>query len=623
MRQLKIAQKLAIGFGVAIVLSVVLAVIAIYSARSIDDTYTHLLEYPKKRLEVLYSINNHFSLAKYALAQSSVYAELEGSEANINRQLRAIDQELDGIKNEMTYFIELIRTDEEYDEREKTARIAAANEILDFAERWRREAALPLIQANLDGDREAAYAISARVAPMSDTLFAAVDDLVEKTLEFANSESAATTARVSSTTIILIVIAVFVVVVSTTFGIIISLGIIGPVKELSSFMLRAGSTGDIALRKEDIKLIDKHAKDKDEIGQCIQSSSMFIKRVLEIAAIVEQVAGGDLTAEIKPLTDKDVLALDIQKMTDNLSGMFAEINSSADQVTAGSRQVADGAQALAQGATEQAASIQQLSSSMSEIAKKTIDNATIADQASKLSGTIMISAEKGNRQMDDMMQAVREINEASQSIGKIIKTIDDIAFQTNILALNAAVEAARAGQAGKGFAVVAEEVRALAAKSAEAAKETGIMIQNSMDKAELGTQIAMDTASSLSEIVTGIGESSQLISDISRSSEEQSMGISQINTGIDQVAQVVQQNAATAEQSAAASQQMSAQSDILQGLIAQFKIRSEYEPYKSLPASPEPVAAPAPAAAPKPAAYSPSPSYSPSPQAGNGDFGKY
>jgi methyl-accepting chemotaxis protein len=261
-------------------------------------------------------------------------------------------------------------------------------------------------------------------------------------------------------------------------------------------------------------------------------------------------------------------------MAENTRELITEINRSSGQISSGAKQVADGASTLAQGATEQAASIQELSASISQISERTKDNAQIADKTSKLSARIKDSAEKGSHQMDEMITAVGEINEASKNISKIIKTIDDIAFQTNILALNASVEAARAGQHGKGFAVVAEEVRNLASKSAEAAKDTGDMIQNSMDKAELGSRIAEETAASLNEIVTGINETSQLVAEIAQASDAQSTGISQINVGIDQVAQVVQQNSATAEQSAAASVEMSDQFNTLEQLISRFRLEN-------------------------------------------------
>jgi len=346
-----------------------------------------------------------------------------------------------------------------------------------------------------------------------------------------------------------------------------------PLALLTGFMYKASSTGDITLRPEDVESIGRHAQAKDEIGQTISSCAAFVGRITDIGGNMEMVANGDLTAELTLLSDKDTLGNDFMKMTTNLNKMFSEIQSATNQVSIGSKQVADSAQALAQGATEQAASIEELSSSISEIAESTKTNAAIADKNSKLSSAIKESAEKGSRQMDEMIAAVKEINDASQSISKIIKTIDDIAFQTNILALNAAVEAARAGQHGKGFAVVAEEVRNLASKSAEAAKDTGSMIQNSMEKAGLGSRIAGETAASLAEIVTGINESSQLVSQIADASEQQALGIAQINIGIDQVAQVVQQNSATAQESAAASEEMSGQSDILQQYIAQFKLK--------------------------------------------------
>jgi methyl-accepting chemotaxis protein len=378
--------------------------------------------------------------------------------------------------------------------------------------------------------------------------------------------------------IFVVVGAVIVIVVNFVTG-----KIVKPLTYLTAFMKKAGSTGDISLTPDDAEVIGKYAKIEDEIGQAISGSASFVGHVTNISKKLEDVANGDLTTRVELISEQDVLGVSIQKMENSLNNMFSEMNTSSNQVSTGSKQVATSSQALAQGATEQAASIQELSSSIAEVAERTRENAEIADNTSKLSKTIKESAEKGSRQMNEMVTAVEEINEASKSINNIIKTIDDIAFQTNILALNAAVEAARAGQHGKGFAVVAEEVRNLASKSAEAAKNTGDMIQNSMEKAELGTRIAGETATSLSEIVTGINESTSLIAEIAKASEEQSLGISQINIGIDQVAQVVQQNSASAEQCAAASQEMSAQSDMLGQLIAQFKLNDSNEVILGLP----------------------------------------
>ena len=235
-----------------------------------------------------------------------------------------------------------------------------------------------------------------------------------------------------------------------------------------------------------------------------------------------------------------------------------------------SKQISDGAYSLAQGSTEQAASIERLSASISEIAQKSRTNTEIAETTVELADTMKENIEKGNQHMGEMIKAVGEINAASQAISKVIKTIDDIAFQTNILALNAAVEAARAGAAGKGFAVVAEEVRNLANKSAEAAKDTAGLFENSMEKAHLGADIADETAAYLTEIVSDINKSSQLIGEIAKASEEQSASIIHINEGIEQVSEIVQQNTATAEESAASSQEMSAQANSLEELIINF-----------------------------------------------------
>jgi len=332
----------------------------------------------------------------------------------------------------------------------------------------------------------------------------------------------------------------------------------------------------IALGDINIEGMDSGTKPtNNEIIKLERAFSKMLVSFKNQAYILTRVAEGDYTSRVDIRSNKDVINIAIDHMLAETLSVLNQVATAGVSVADGSKQIAAGAHSLAQGSTEQAATVEQLSSSMTTIAEKTKDNAEMAGRAASLAGTIKQNAEKGTRQMGDMMDAVKEINQAGQSISKVIKVIDDIAFQTNILALNAAVEAARAGQHGKGFAVVAEEVRNLAAKSADAAKDTGGLISNSIEKAELGSRIASETAASLDEIVTGINESTTIVNDIAISSEEQYQGIAQINEGVDQVAKVVQQNSATAEESAAASTEMSNQSAKLEKLIAQFQLRNE------------------------------------------------
>lgn len=248
---------------------------------------------------------------------------------------------------------------------------------------------------------------------------------------------------------------------------------------------------------------------------------------------------------------------DIKRTQKAQAGLVGKIGEVSTAYVDASRQIASGAQALAQGAAEQAAAIQQISASVTETAEKAQDNAGMAEKALCLAATTKEKAENSLHQMGRLTGAISDINNASQSIKKVIKVIDDIAFQTNILALNAAVEAARAGYHGKGFAVVADEVRSLAAKSAVAAKDTGALISNSIEKAEQGTVIADEAAVSLGEIVSGIGESGELVRKIAKASGVQSASITEINQALGQITQAVQQNSATAEESAAASEVMS------------------------------------------------------------------
>ncbi|MDR2559064.1 MAG: methyl-accepting chemotaxis protein [Oscillospiraceae bacterium] len=314
---------------------------------------------------------------------------------------------------------------------------------------------------------------------------------------------------------------------------------------------------------------------ENEVILLERAFSRMIESFKKQAYILARIAEGDYTSRVEVRSDKDVINLAIQIMLDETLAVLKQVADAGVQVSDGSREIASGAQLLADGAAQQSATVEQLSASMSEMARMTRENASKADRAASLAANIKDNAEKGNRQMHDMIEAVKDINQASQNISKVIKIIDDIAFQTNILALNAAVEAARAGQHGKGFAVVAEEVRNLAAKSAEAAKDTGVMISNSMQKAELGSRIASETAASLEEIVAGIIESNQIVGDIAMQSNEQTSSIEQIDKAITQVAEVIHQNSATAQQSAAASDEMKGQSAALEELIMQFQLREQ------------------------------------------------
>ncbi len=322
---------------------------------------------------------------------------------------------------------------------------------------------------------------------------------------------------------------------------------------------------------------------RDELGslaKTFKNMTVMLDGVISDASrLLKEMADGNFNVHTQKeeyyLGNFRGLLMSIRKLNLDLSTTLSQINHSADMVASGSGQVSNGAQALAQGATQQAASVQELAATITNIShqvKNTADNALEArDQSNTAGGKV----EECNGQMQDMMTAMEEITRTSNEIGKIIKTIEDIAFQTNILALNAAVEASRAGVAGKGFAVVADEVRSLAGKSSEASKNTAELIESSIKAVARGTQIADSTAQSLLQVVDQVRTVSAKVDMIADAAEEQSSAIEQVTLGVDQISSVVQTNSATSEQSAAASQELSDQAEKLKGLVAKFILRAE------------------------------------------------
>ena len=445
-------------------------------------------------------------------------------------------------------------------------------------------------------DAEAMEIFTDSVLPTTQEVISTLTDMELRYIDLIEAKTASiqsTGALLNSVIIILIVIAVA---ACALLALLITKSIVKPLIPLCGFMNKAGSTGDITLSPEDVAVISQISKVKDEIGQTIASCASFVGRVTQVGDALTKIADGDLSVDIDVLSEADVMGQSLKNMVSNLNIMFSEINTASSQVTSGAAQVANSSQSLAQGSTEQAASVHQLSASVNEITEKTKNSASMAEDAAVKSVNIKEKAEKGNEHMSNLVEAVTEINEAGQSINKIIKVIDDIAFQTNILALNAAVEAARAGQHGKGFAVVAEEVRNLAAKSAGAAKDTASMIESTIEKSNLGLAIATDTAASLKEIVEDIEQNVEVAHKIADLSDEQTDAISQINIGIDQVSQVIQQNSATAEESAATSEELSGQASSLQELIGRFRLKntgnrlpmpSDHKPVMKIMAEPE------------------------------------
>ena len=322
-------------------------------------------------------------------------------------------------------------------------------------------------------------------------------------------------------------------------------------------------------------------RSRDEIGRLAEATATITTALSAIVTDIDygldEMAHGNFQVESNAIEyfkgDFAPIGKAMYNLMDHMSETLAQVNEAAEQVNAGAGQVSTGSQALAQGAAEQASSVEELAATISDISgqvQENAENAAAANQAALDAKARILSC---NQEMQEMIAAMAAIDSTSQEIEKILSTIENIAFQTNILALNAAVEAARAGEAGKGFAVVADEVRSLANKSQEASKDTAALIERSIQAVRNGTKIAGETAQAMDSTVEGVQSITSTIGQISQASETQAATLQQVTVGVDQISSVVQTNSATAEESAAASEELSGQAQMLKDLVSRFKLR--------------------------------------------------
>ena len=419
---------------------------------------------------------------------------------------------------------------------------------------------------------EARAILEGECVDLYNSLSGAFNDIITYNTQGSDDAAEESASLYQTAVILMAAIVIAIILVGVFFSFVIIRLIKTPISEMEQAAIRMAE-GDL-----DVEI---SYTSKDELGVLavqvgrlirklqviIDDENKFLARMAEGDFTVDSTCAGEYTGGFYPLL------VSFRGIAERLNDTMEQINQSSAQVASGADQVANGAQALAQGATQQASSVEELAATIDEISRQVNQNADSARQASSSAGSVSEQMHVSKEKMEHMIQAMGDISSCSSEIGKIMKIIEDIAFQTNILALNAAVEAARAGAAGKGFAVVADEVRNLANKSTEASENISALIENSLKAIENGTQIADSTAQSLIQAVNDVNEMTGIINQISEASSNQASAISQIRTGIDQISSVVQTNSATAEESAAASEELSSQSQLMRSLVSRFKLK--------------------------------------------------
>lgn len=559
-KNLKLRRKLYILIGIALFGLLFMESMSLYQMKNLNSVTHTIVENWLPGLSTARKINTTISnvrLNETVVLTADSNEDVSANIGYLEKEISTMDQLLDSCQNisqteKSTALLDSLRS--HWSDYKKLD-----DEMLSLVKQGRSEDALQM----LNNEGVTSY----------NTINDAIADIITYNTEGSDLANAESNKAYTSAKFSMFILLIVIILAGALGSILIIRGIVIPVKQIEAATI-AMSSGNLDIdipyhSRDEIGVLSDHFRDMArKLQTIIHDENIFLGRM----------ASGDFNidteCEAEYVGDFYPLLLSFRKIAERLNDTILQISTSADRVAGSAEYVSGSAQTLSQGALEQTSSIQELASTITEISEQIHQNAATASQANEQAGTVSREMLLSNQKMQNMVEAMNDISHNSDEIGKIIKTIEDIAFQTNILALNASVEAARAGSAGKGFAVVADEVRSLASKTAEASKGTASLIERSIQSVENGTAIVNETAQSLVNAVNGSKLFTELIDQISEASNQQSESVAHITSGIHQISDVVQANSEAAEKSASASDELSQQSLLMRDLVSRFQLKN-------------------------------------------------